>query len=49
MAGKFLGLLGVGNADGTVTWTCSTFTAATTTAVGAVTAMYPYLPSACQH
>ncbi len=47
--GKFLGLLAVAQADGTVLWTCSTFTAATTTAVGAVVAMYPYLPSACQN
>jgi type IV pilus assembly protein PilA len=47
--GKFLGLLGVGNTDGTVTWTCSTFIAATTTAVGAVVALYPYIPANCQN
>jgi type IV pilus assembly protein PilA len=47
--GKFLGLIGVGNSDGTVSWTCATLTAATTSVVGAVTAMYPYLPANCQH
>ena len=47
--GKFLGLIGTGNADGTVSWVCATLTAATTTAVGEVTAMYPYLPANCQH
>ncbi|RIZ71511.1 MAG: pilin [Methylococcales bacterium] len=49
LAGKFLGLTATGNADGTVTWTCGTFAAATGVATAAVTAMYPYLPSACQH
>src|SRR4029077_17784729 len=47
--GKFLGIIGVGNADGTVTWTCATVAGATGTAVGAVTAMYPYLPAPCQN
>ena len=49
LAGKFLGLTATGNADGTVTWTCGTFAAATGVVNAAVTAMYPYLPSACQH
>jgi len=49
LAGTFLGLTGTGNADGTVTWTCGTFAAATGVATTGVTAMYPYLPSACQH
>ena len=49
LAGKFLGLIGVGNADGTITWTCSTFATVNAVAVGAVVAMYPYLPSACQN
>jgi type IV pilus assembly protein PilA len=47
--GKFFGLVGAGQTDGTVTWTCGTLTAATSTAVSAVTTMYPFLPSACQH
>jgi type IV pilus assembly protein PilA len=49
LAGTFLGLTGTGNADGTVTWTCGTFAAATGVATAGVTAMYPYLPAACQH
>jgi len=49
VGGKFIGLLASGNTDGTVTWTCATFKLATDTVVGAVTAMYPYLPSACQN
>lgn len=47
--GDFLGVFGVGNADGTVTWNCGTATANNATAVGAVTANYPFLPPACQH
>jgi type IV pilus assembly protein PilA len=47
--GKFLGLIGTGNAaDGTVTWSCATLTTATSTAAGAVVALYPYIPSNCQ-
>jgi len=47
--GKFLGLIGVGSAtDGTLKWTCSTLSANNSTAAGAVTAMYPYLPADCQ-
>ena len=46
---KFLGLSGIGNSDGTVTWTCGTFSSATGTAPAAITTMYPYLPAACQH
>lgn len=49
LAGTFLGLTGTGNADGTVTWTCGTFAAATGVVNAGVTAMYPYLPAACQH
>lgn len=51
MNGTFLGLFGIGNTDGTVTWTCATATANTATAPAAtgVVAMYPYLPSSCQH
>jgi type IV pilus assembly protein PilA len=47
--GKFLGLIGVGNADGTVTWTCATLTTATATVAGAVTALYPFIPANCQN
>jgi type IV pilus assembly protein PilA len=46
--GKFMGLIGVGNTDGTVTWTCATLGTAAGTSAGAVTAMYPYLPTDCQ-
>lgn len=45
---KFLGLYGAGQTDGTVTWTCGTATAATDTAAGGQTAMYPFIPSNCQ-
>jgi len=43
---KFLGLMAVGNTDGTVSWTCATAKATTDVAAGAVTAMYPFLPAA---
>ncbi len=49
MDGKFVGLIGAGNADGTVTWTCTTLTSATATVSGAVVASYPFLPSACHN
>lgn len=51
MNGTFLGIFGVGNTDGTVTWTCATATGNTATAPAAtgVVAMYPYLPAPCQH
>lgn len=49
MDGHFVGIFGLGNADGTVTWTCGTAaTIADTIAAGTV-ADYPLLPSACQH
>jgi type IV pilus assembly protein PilA len=47
--GKFLGMFATGQTDGTVVWHCGTATAATATAPGAVTAMYPYLPEYCQN
>jgi type IV pilus assembly protein PilA len=47
--GKYLGLFGVGNGDGTVSWTCGTASGPTSTSAGAATALYPYLPSVCQH
>ena len=47
--GKFLGIFGTGNADGTVTWLCGTAAAAGATAAGAKKAMYAYLPSPCQN
>jgi type IV pilus assembly protein PilA len=46
--GSFLGLIGTGNADSTVTWKCTTVASATAVAAGAVTALYPYIPSNCQ-
>jgi type IV pilus assembly protein PilA len=47
--GAFLGLFGTGNADGTVTWVCGTAAAATSTAASGTAAVYPFLPTACQH
>ena len=47
--GKFVGLFGTANADGTISWTCGTATSATATAAGGVTAMYPFLPANCQN
>lgn len=49
--GQFVGIFGAGQADGTVKWTCATAPAATSTAPAATgtTAIYPYLPAACQH
>lgn len=45
--GKFIGLTGTGKADGTVSWSCSTFKDAKT--VGADTELYPFLPTNCQN
>ncbi|NMV40913.1 pilin [Ralstonia insidiosa] len=48
--GHYLGMFGVGQADGTVRWTCGTAQTANDYASGAaVLAMYPYLPAACQN
>jgi type IV pilus assembly protein PilA len=49
--GTNLGLFGLGNADGTVTWSCATANGITATAPAAtpVAAMLPYLPAPCQH
>jgi type IV pilus assembly protein PilA len=47
--GKFLGLFGVGNADGTVTWSCGTASSANASAKAADTALYPFIPTECQH
>jgi type IV pilus assembly protein PilA len=46
--GKFLGLIGIGKTDGTISWTCSTLSKVTDVAAGAVTALYPYIPASCQ-
>jgi type IV pilus assembly protein PilA len=46
---KFLALFGIGNNDGSITWTCGTATAATSTTAQAQTGMYPFIPSTCQH
>jgi type IV pilus assembly protein PilA len=47
--GKYLGIFGAGQTDGTVSWQCGTATAATVTSVGVQTGMYPYLPAPCQN
>lgn len=49
MNGTFLGLIGNGQTDGTISWSCATMASATATTVGAKTAMYPYLPASCQN
>lgn len=49
MDGHFLGIFGVGNLDGTVTWTCGTAGTVSDTVPAIATADYPFLPSACQH
>lgn len=45
---KFLGIYGAGQNDGTVTWTCGTATATSSTTAGNQTAMFPFIPSNCQ-
>lgn len=47
--GKFLGLFGTANADGTISWTCGTVATAAGIAPTAVTTMYAYLPAICQN
>ena len=48
--GKYLGLFGIGRADGTVQWVCGTATNGGASAAGAtMSAMFPYLPAACQN
>ncbi len=49
--GHFLGLDGAGQPDGTVTWTCATYSGAGTAYTGTVAdpALFPYLPGSCQH
>jgi len=47
-----LGIFGVGQADGSVTWTCATANSQNASAYGSgvsVSAMYPYLPASCQN
>lgn len=47
---KFLILAGAGNADGTVTWECSTQNTSGATAKGtAVVTMFPFIPAMCQN
>ena len=47
---KLIGLLANLNAsDGTISWTCSTFTATTDVASAGAASLYPYLPAQCQH
>ncbi|CAJ0821334.1 Fimbrial protein [Ralstonia flaminis] len=47
--GKFMGIFGAGQTDGTIKWQCGTAGTASATSVGNVPAMFPYLPSACQN
>ncbi len=47
--GKYVGLFGTANADGTITWVCGTASGTGVTAPSAVTAMYPFLPANCQN
>lgn len=47
--GKWLGMFGVGKADGTVDWKCGTAGATTDTSAQSKTTMYPFLPAACQN
>ncbi len=47
--GKFVGLFGTAEADGTIKWTCGTAANTTATTAGAVTTMYPFLPANCQN
>ena len=47
--GKYIGLLGTGQTDGTVSWTCGTMAANTSTSFAATKNMYPFLPVACQN
>ena len=47
--GKYVGLFGTANADGTITWVCGTAKAATDKTAQGVTTMYPFLPANCQN
>lgn len=46
--GSMIGIFGVGEGDGTVSWQCGTATAGATTPAG-LAALYPYIPAPCQH
>jgi type IV pilus assembly protein PilA len=47
--GKFLGLIGTGLGDGTVKWQCATLATSAAVAAGAMTGLYPFIPSNCQN
>ncbi len=47
--GKWLGMFGTAQTDGTVDWLCGTTGGANGASATGVTAMYPYLPASCQH
>jgi len=47
--GKMMGVFGVGQTDGTVTWTCGTASTVSDVTAQAVTALYPFIPAPCQH
>jgi type IV pilus assembly protein PilA len=44
-----IGIFGVGQTDGTVTWTCGTAASASAVGVGAQTQLYPFIPAPCQN
>ena len=49
---KYVGLIGLGEADGTVSWQCATFagtTAQTAGSAATMNTMFPYLPANCQN
>lgn len=50
--GAYMGIFGVAQSDGTVSWTCATANNRNASAYGsgvAVPTMYPFLPTACQN
>ncbi|MBS0445281.1 MAG: pilin [Proteobacteria bacterium] len=47
--GAFLALFGVGQNDGTITWSCGTAKTKADVSAQAVTTMYSFIPSNCQH
>ena len=44
-----IGLIGSGNTDGTINWTCATLATISSASKGARASMYPFLPAACQN
>ncbi|MFT4207170.1 MAG: pilin [Ralstonia sp.] len=46
--GKYLGIFGNANADGTITWKCQTTGGTGAQSTASQPTMFPYLPAACQ-